>query len=815
MLKFLVSLLHSVRTLFREPVFSLAVILVLALGIAANTTIFTVIDQILLDSLPYRDPARVVMLWESNPNQPQPAGSHIPAARDNFDSWRKDTRSFEAIEAYQIATYNLTGLRDPERLNVARSTTGFFSLLGVQPTLGRAFLPEDEAPGRNHVALLSHTFFTNHFQDADPLGRTLLLNGVPYTIIGVLPRQFHLPNILQGLFEYQPDLWVPLAPISGTDPPGTSKRRNLVVYGRLASNCSRSQADAEMKSLAARRAQDDPTLNSGYSINVFSLDFENTDPALKRALYLLWIAVASVLLLACINLAGLMLLRSANQKKDIAIMAALGARRGDIVRTMMAPGLVLMLFGALLGTIAAYGGIQLVVALKPADIHSVERIVLDTHSLFFTVLLFAVVVCLVALLPAWLTSRGDLNTALKRGSSVRITARPRSLNRSILVAFEVAIALILAIGSTLLVRSFQRLLGVNPGFAGQHILTAHLSLPLPRYGKPEDQTRFCDRLVQDLRSLPHVESASLIDNMPLQAIRYAPIEIEGRPAPQPGNAPTSDYANLTPNFFQTMGIPLRSGRLFTEADLQDNAAKVVIVNETLAHKLWPHEDPVGSHLRAFLGGPAPWATVVGVVGDFVQFNVESPPRPELFWPAKHLQDMTVVVRTAGEPLSMSAALKKTVWQADNDQPISDVQTMEQVLQSSSSQARFNMWFLTIFAAFGILLALVGVYGLISYLVSSRTRDIGVRLALGAQKKDVFLSLLRQTLPFVAVGISVGLGISLLFGKLMSNLLFGISALDPVTYVVAPAAIFALMFLAVLFPARRATQVHPVSVLRQE
>jgi len=241
----------------------------------------------------------------------------------------------------------------------------------------------------------------------------------------------------------------------------------------------------------------------------------------------------------------------------------------------------------------------------------------------------------------------------------------------------------------------------------------------------------------------------------------------------------------------------------------------VIVNETLAHKLWPHEDPVGSHLRTFIGGPAPWATVVGVVGDFVQFNVETPPRPELFWPAKHLQDMTVVVRTAGEPLSMSAALKKTVWQADNDQPISDVQTMEQVLQSSSSQARFNMWFLTIFAAFGILLALVGVYGLISYLVSSRTRDIGVRLALGAQKKDVFLSLLRQTLPFVMVGIVFGLGISLLLGKLMSNLLFGITALDPVTYVVAPAAIFALMFLAVLFPARRATQVHPATVLRQE
>src|SRR5882724_4531554 len=247
---FLASLLRSVRTLAREPVFSLSTVLVLTLGIAANTTIFTVIDRILLSSLPYRDPARVVMLWESNPNQPQPAGSHIPAARDNFDSWRRDARSFEAIEAYQIATYNLTGLRDPERLNVARSTTGFFSLLGVQPTLGRAFLPEDEAPGRNHVALLSHTFFTNHFQGADPLGRTLLLNGVPYTIIGVLPQRFHLPSIFQGLFEYRPDLWVPLSPISVNDPTGASKRRALVVYARLANDSSLALAGAEMKSLA-------------------------------------------------------------------------------------------------------------------------------------------------------------------------------------------------------------------------------------------------------------------------------------------------------------------------------------------------------------------------------------------------------------------------------------------------------------------------------------------------------------------------------------------------------------------------------------
>jgi putative ABC transport system permease protein len=815
MLKLFASFLYAARTLVREPAFSLIVILVLALGIGANTTIFSVIDQILLNSLPYRDPAGLVILWESNPNQPQPAGSHIPTARDNFDSWKKESNSFEAMEAYQQASYNLTGLRNPERLDVARSTAGFFPLLGVQPGLGRTFLPEDESPGRNHVALISHAFFTNHFQGADPLGRTLLLNGAPYTVIGVLPRHFHLPNIFQGLFEYKPDVWIPLSPISVNDPPLTSKRRNLLVYARLKKNTSLSQAGAEMKSLAGRRAKDDPTLNSGYSINVFPLDFENTDPGLRRALYLLWIAVALVLLLVCTNLAGLMLLRGATQQRTIAIMTALGARRDDIVRTVAAPGLILVLLGAVLGVLAAYGGIRLVVALKPGDMHAVERIALDAHGLVFSILTFAGIVSLVALLPAWLTSRGDLNIALKRGPGLRITAKPRSLNRSILVSAEVAIALILAIGSTLLVRSFQRLLHVNPGFESRHILTAHLSLPLPRYSRSEDQARFCDRLVQGLRSLPQVEMASLIDNMPLYAIHYAPFEIEGRPSSQPGDAPTADYANLTPNFFRTMGVPLRSGRLFTDSDVQDNAGKVVIVNETLAHKLWPHQDPVGSHIRSLDGASGPWATVVGVVGDFVQFNVDAPPRPELFWPSNRMRDMSVVVKTTGDPSSVSQAMKEAVWEVDKDQPVSDVQTVEHILQRSSSQARFNMWFLTIFAALGVLLALVGVYGLISYLVSSRIRDIGIRLALGAQKKHVFLSLLAQTLPFVVIGIFLGLGLSALFSKLMSSLLFGIAALDPVTYAIAPIAIFALMLLVVLFPARKATEVHPASVLRQE
>jgi putative ABC transport system permease protein len=815
MVKFFPALIYPIRTLSREPLFSVIVVLLLGFGIAANTTIFAVIDQVLLGSLPYRDPARVVMLWESNPNQPQPAGSHIPTSRDNFDAWRKESHSFEAMEAYQRTSFNLTGLHNPERLDVAKCTPGFFPMLGIQAKLGRSFFPEDEAPGRNHVVLLSNAFFTNHFQGSDPLGRTLSLNGVLYTIIGVLSRDFHLPNIFQGLFEYKPDLWVPLPSMSLSDPPLTSKRRNLLVYARLKSTTSISQAAAELEILAGRRAQEDPALNSGYGIKVFPLDFENTDPVLRRGLYLLWFAVGLVLLLVCMNLSGLMLLRSASRLKDTAIMAALGAYPGDIIKVAMAPGILLALLGGLLGILAAYGGIRLVVALEPGDIHAVERIALNLHGLLLTLIIFGVVVSLIAILPAWFTSRGDLTTVLKHGPSVRTLAKPKSLKWSILVSVEVAIALILAIGSTLLIRSFQCLLRVDPGFAAENVLTAHLSLPESRYSTREDQARFCDRLLQGLRLLPQVESASLIDNMPLYAIRYTPFEVEGRPVAQPGDAPTADYANLTPNFFQTMSIRLRRGRLFTDDDSQDSAAKVVILNEMLAHKLWPDEDPVGKRIRSLDRVSGPWATVVGVVADFVQFNIDTPARPELFWPAKRMREMTIVVRTKVDPSSASADMKEKVWEVDKEQPISDVQTLEQILRHSTSQARFNMWFLTIFAALGILLALVGVYGFISYLVSSRMRDFGIRLALGAQKKHVFFSLIRQTLPFVAIGICLGLGTSLVFGKAMRSLIFGITPLDPVTYAIAPTVVFALMLLAVLHPVRKAIRVDPVSVLRQE
>lgn len=814
-MRLLLGLRYPVRGLLSEPTFALIVILVLGLAIGSTATIFAVIDEILLSALPYREASRLVMIWEANPAQPEPAGTHIPTARENFDRWRANNQGFEAIEAYRLGGFNLTGLRIPEHVDSAVSTSGLLSLFGVHPLLGRTFLPEDETAGGHEVAILSYKLYATHFVGRNPVGQKLLLDGVPYVVIGVLPKDFHLPNIMRGILEYKPDVWVPLPPITASDPPTASRRRGLVVYARLKPDVPLSRAQAQMKDLAARLVNEDSALNSGYSVNVFPLEFENTAPDLRRALYILWAAVALVLLLACMNVASLMVVRGLSQQKDLGIMAALGARRGDLLAAVLVQGIMLSLGGGVLGVIAAYGGLKAVAVLKPAQIHSVERLVVDGHALLFVGCLVLFSSCLVGLIPAWLVSRGDLTGALKKSRGMAIAGKSGSWSRSWLVVGEVAMASTLAIGATLLVRSFQRLLRVDPGFESQRVLTAHLVLPQSRYHDSAAQAQFSQRLLDDLRTIPRVEAASIIDNMPLYSIRYTPFEVEGRRVVNAGDAPMADYANLTPGFFETMGIRMKSGRAFTAEDAEPDGAKVVIVNEALARKLWPTEDAVGKHIRSLATSTEPWATVVGVVGDFAQFRVGAPARPEMFWPAKQFTNMSVTVRTAGDSSLMSSGLQKTIWEIDKDEPVSDIQTIETILSDSTSQARFNMAALTTFAGIGILLAVIGVYGLISYLVSSRTRDIGIRYALGAQRKHVLRSLLGQTFPFVAVGLGIGIALSVWCSKIMTQVVFGIAALDPITYIFASLGILVLMLIAVLVPALQAGKVSPGIVLRQE
>lgn len=810
----LLRLRYSLRSLARDPAFVLIVILVFSLGVAANTLLLTVIDQIVLHPLPYRDPDSLIMIWEANPSLGEPQASRALVAWNNFREWQTQTDMFDAMEAHEWTEYNLTGRRNPEHLIAVRATTGFFQMLGVPAQPGRTFLPDDA--GSNSVVLISASFARNHFARQNPLGEKLLLNGVPHTIIGVLPDSFHLPMIFEGSYEYKPEIWVPLPPVTTPDPPTETKVRRFFVSARLKHGVTLAQARGEMVALATRLAQSDPGLNTGYSVNLVPLKIENADPDLGRALYILWAAAFTVLLLGCLNGSGLMLVRFINRQRDLAIMDALGAPRRVLIANVLTESMILAIAAATLAWGACYAGIALIRALRPISISGADRLHLDMRSFLASGLISLLCVALLGVLPAWIYNRRAFKLSLRQSASFG-SARFGSLVRRALVCTEIAITLVLGIEAMLLTRSFQRILEVDPGYRAENVVTGRVALVPPRYANDEDREHFCERLLDRVRELPGVQIASLVDNFPLYAIHYNSFEIEGHAVAKPGNAPSADYAAVTSDFFQTMGTPLRSGRLLTASDMQSGATQVAIVNETLARKYWPNEDPIGTHIRTIprQRDPGPWRVVVGIVGDYRQFNIDTPARPQMFWPARQFSDLTIVARTTNDPAATLAALPKVVAEIDKDQPIADVQTLQFMVDHSISQRRFNMLLLSGLAGLGIVLALAGVYGLISYVISSHQRDLGIRLALGAQRKHVFSALLRQILPFAAIGVGLGLLLSLLTKKLIADLLFEISALDPATYIALPIALMALAVLTCALPAWRAARMNPVTILRQE
>ena len=804
---------YSLRSLARDPGFACVVILVLSLGIAINTTIFCVIDQEVFNPLPYKNPSGLLMIWESNPSLGEPAGSRVPAAWSNFAEWRNQNQSFQGIEAFERAGYNLTGLAHAEHVTAARATGGYFQLLGINAERGRTFTPEDSKPGRGGVALITNSFGESHFARKDAVGRKLVLDGIPYTIVGILPKDFHLPLFFGGANRYQPEIWVPMPDITASD---ASKYRQLFVTARLKQNTSLAHARSEMSAIAKRLEEIDPQLNKHYSTNLVPLKIENADPDFERALYVLWIAAFGVLFLGCANLASLMSIRAMNRQKDLAIMKALGAPLYALIASVLIEGVLLAAAASALAVLGSYAGMAWIRATKPGDLAGAERLTLNIGGLLFAMCAFIFCILVFALLPAWLSTRQPLNAVLRtsRGTADKGLG---GIIRHVLVCGEVAIALALAIGGMLLARSFQKLLDVDPGFRAQNTLTARIVLAPPGYTSKDSQQHFCDRLLGALRQAPVMESVSLVDNLPLYSIHYTFFEIEGRALPEASSPLTADYATVTTDFFRTMGTPLRHGRVFTEEDMQHDAEKVVIVNETMASKFWPNQNPLGAHIRVVIPHRPPegWRRVIGVVGDFRQFNIDTAPRPEMFWPTRQFSEMTLVVRT---PMKSSIALQKVrqaIVEVDKEQPLSDIQTLQQIVDHSVAQRRFNTYLLTGFAGLSIFLALVGVYGLISYAISSRKKEIGIRLALGAQRTNIWQFLFFAAFPFTALGIFLGLLLSFLLKRLITNLLFGISALDPVTYVAVPVAMVFLILVACVRPSLRAARTPPSDVLRQE
>ena len=799
---------YGARMLVRSPGFTAVAVLALALGIGANTAIFSVVKAVLLNPLPYPDSDRLVWIRETNP------ASGIldePASAPNFNDWRTQSQSFEALAAFSGAAMTLTGEGEPERLTGVATSANFFQVLGVAPALGRGFSPEEEAAGKNRVVVISHGLWQRHFgARPEAIGRTLTLNGNPHTVVGVAPPDFKNP--VRG--QRAPELWVPIA--FNFEP--TQRRSDyLSVVGRLKPGTTIEQARADLGAVAARLAQEYPATNTGWGVKVVPLH-ERVVGDVRPALWVLMGVVGFLLLIACANVANLLLARSAARRQEIAVRSALGARRGRLVRQFLTESLMLSVVGGGLGLLLAAWGVELLVALSPGNIPRLDEVGLDSRVLLFTSAVSVATGVLFGLLPALQASKTDLSESLKEGGGRGSTAgRGAGRLRNSLVVSEIAITVVLLAGAGLMIRSFLSIQSVDPGFRPERILTFNFGLPSAKYREDPQLTAFFEQFVARAAQLHGVERAALASALPLAGgADVLAFSIEGRPAPPPEVVQDAEFTSITPDYFDVMGIPLVRGRKFTERD-REGAPEVVIVNETMARRYWPNEDPLGKRIN--LGNPeqSPWRTVVGVIGDVRRGGLDKEPYPQMHAPLAQAPYNTVafVARTSGDPLALVPAVRRELAEQDRDLPLSSVRTMEQVLADSVARRRFQMLLIASFASIGLLLAGVGIYGVISYSVAQRRHEIGVRMALGARAPDILRLVVGQGLGLALAGVGVGLLAAFALTRVLASMLYGVSTTDPVTFVGVALLLAGVALLASYIPARRATKVDPMVALRYE
>jgi putative ABC transport system permease protein len=799
------DLRYSIRLLTKHPGFTAVMTLTLALGIGANSAMFSVINAVLLRPLPYKDAERIVTLWESNA---QPGLDRTEVSPPNFVDWSTQSRSFEQMAAFRYWGFVFTGTGEPERLRGARVSASLFPLLGVQASQGRIFLPEEDRFGNNRVVLLSHGLWQRRFGALfNVVGQTLILNGESYTVIGVLPTSFRLPEA---------DLWVPLA----LEPYTMTQRgsRSLTVLARLKPTITLTQAQVEMNTIARRLQQHHPEANTGWGISLTPLH-EQMVSQVRPALLVLLGAVGVVLLIACANMANLLLARLMARQQEIALRTALGASQVRLIRQLLTESVLLALLSGAAGLLVAQEGIDLLVVLSPTPILRAGEIGIDRDVFMFTLLMSLLTGVAVGVVPALHASKPDLNALLKEGRSSITTGVSRARFRNLVVVFEVAMALILLIGAGLLLRSFIRLQAVELGFNPERVLTMTISLPETRYPEGHQKMVFYQQLLDRVHALPGAMSAGLVGHLPLagSALRSDFI-LENRPLLSSGEVPSADYINISPEYFRVLGIPLLKGRLFTDRDSM-GASQVVVINEALARRFWSNEDPIGHRLRlgATLGADQRPREIVGIVGNIRSTTLESEPSPTIYvpyfqnpWPT-----MSLVVQTASDPIGLAAVIRSQVLALDSEQPVYNVRTLEQVLARSLAPRRFQMFLLVVFALVALTLAAIGVYGVMSYVVTLRTHEIGVRMALGAQQRDVLKLVVGQGMGWVVFGVIIGCAAAFGVARLLTTMLFGVTPTDPVTFVGVSVFLLIVAFLASYLPARRAMHVDPLVALRYE
>jgi predicted permease len=805
----MIDLRFAFRQLLKNPGFTAVAVLTLALGIGANTAIFSVINGVLLESLPYRNPEQLVRVFESTASQPK-----FPMSAGDFQDYREQNSKFASLALYTRQDLELSKDDQPELLPGLRVTSGFFEVLGVRPMLGREFRRGDEAQGNHHVVILSHGLWQRRFHgDPEVIGKPILLTGEAFTVVGVMPAGVqHVGGDYRSMPHGETvDFWWPVT----LRPQDNRGSHYLNAVGRLKPGVVPGQASADLNLIANRLARQFPDTNGSFRIAIQELREEIVGRT-RTTLLVLFGAALLVLLIACVNVANLLLARAAAREREMAVRAAVGAARWRIARQLLAESLLLAAVSSAAGIFLAQCGIVALGHLGPDPLPRLQTVRLDWHVVLFTLALTLLTGVVFGLAPAWQAGKASLNGLLKEGARAGTGGRQRRL-RDAMVTAEVALALLLLIGTGLLVRSFWRVQQTAPGFNPQHVLTAIVSLPYTGYGDRTNRARFQQQLLDQLTALPGIEAAGLTSDLPWTGYdENNAFYIEGKTYP-PNNGPEGRYHFVSSDYFRTIGVPMIAGRFFNADDRMDRPA-VVLINHSLAERYWPGENAVGKRIT-FTSEPKEedWRTVVGIVGD-VKDHPDSPAaEPAFYWSLAQspARQFTLAVRTTTEPSGMIAAVRDAIHKLDRNVPLADVKTLETIAARAVAGRRFTFWLTGCFAATAVALAAMGIYGVLSYLVAQRTREIGVRMALGAQTSDVIRLTLKQGMRPTLVGVALGLAGAFALTRLMASLLFGVSATDPETFVVSALLLFLVALPPCWLPALRAAKVDPMEALRCE
>jgi predicted permease len=806
---------YGVRQLLKSPGFTAVAVITLALGIGANTAIFSVVNGVLLRPLAFKDPGRLVRIWHVPPPKSFPGMTVFAVSAANYRDWESQNHVFDSMAIMAYHGFTMTGGDKPEQVAAGAVSSGFFSTLGVPPMLGRVFSPNEDQVGHSHVVVLSHRMWREHFgSNPEIVGHNINLDGEAYLVAGIMPASFRFPDFAQ--------MWTPMA--------WTDKERavrgehHYMVIARLKDGVELQQAKAEMNTISDRLQQLYPDDDKGWGATVLPLHDDMVSDVRTPLLVLLG-AVAFVLLIACVNVANLALAKTFSRQKEIAIRTALGATWPRVLRQLLTETVLLALAGGALGLSCAHFGIRLIVAFLGDKLPGFTEITLDSQVLVFTAVISVGSGIIAGVLPAVRLARGNVSQVLKQGLGRTDADSGGHRTRSILVVSEVALSLMLLVGAGLMIRSFQKLQSVNPGFDARHVLTMNAMVSRAKFSSAQQQINFFERVLQKIRTLPGVESTGVIDDLPLDnAGSHQPIAIEGRPVVPMSEQPEVDVRLISPGYMSALHVPILRGRDITDADIAGRP-DVILISESMARQFWPGEDPLGKRLTLTFY-PDSVREVVGVVGDVKLDSLDQTrPNAALYFPLDQISapsnggwnsfPMTLVVRSASGSAGMVSPVVNAVHEVDPAIPLRDILTMDDLVANSVSQQRFNMLLLGAFAGLALLLAAVGIYSVLSYSVRRSVREIGIRLALGARVGDVLRGVVFEGMKPTLLGVAIGAAGALLLGRVLSSLIFEVRPSDPVAFLAVAALLTVIALLASIIPAYRATKVDPMTALRYE